>query len=1443
MSDYRMKDDIDKNSNTSELSVESSCEVSDSYDMFLNNISIPVSIVSRKLDFNNLDDDDGNGETPRPPTFSPPYKRVRALKLFDSPHTPKSLLLKCSTPSHPSPRTRLHPPKFNVPTGMPSGSSHHLHPPCAALYTHSSDEDSGLGSLPPDELEHSRRASAPLANINPFTPDGPALKRALSKTPKSDRLVRETNISRYNVEFVELDVIGRGHFGIVTRCVNKLDGCVYALKRSLRPVAGSAAERAALNEVQAHAALGQHPHLVTYYSAWKENNHMIIQSEYCDGGSLQQKIEQGALPESELLFLLAHVASGLAYIHSRQLVHLDLKPGNIFICRDDVAAAADSEDSADDDDAPHSAHYNYKIGDLGHVTSTSTPSVEEGDCRYLPKEVLQEDYTHLTKADIFAFGLTLYEAGGGGALPMNGPEWHDIRDGKLPDLPALSRDFNQLLKKMVDPDPAMRPSAARIRRHPLLHPGGNKSKAQLRRELKVARMENEFLAKKLQEASKCIKSLTPRVPSSGVVQESSKYLTRSAKRLQAATRPTRGTRKSDADVNSSRYSATSSKKQKLQKIDRFLIQDGKMSTNCLNVRCENKMEVMWMKFIILFIPYSLSHTIREEIIFHYNNTYKYNEPYTVEVSKTSEFIMEFAGDHDGYNTPARVTVASDFANRTYPLFITARQQKGVFSWQLPMLVQTLDTLEQFTNISRTLCPHNNIFSEDEDTCDVSSLNTPIVHLTSSSPDPIKVTITVETVEDFYIKLNSVTNLTSTPSQPKYYFYPFDQGPNKMVDVNSQSIKKKYICNRDLDMEEQRTLERYFVKSKQRAESSWWSKPQSVILMIESDDDICAVVSIQNFSCPVFDNERDILYDGYYLTMTRRGGITLTQDTFPLGFYIVFIVKTSDDDCTGSVSSNTSLPKMVQYFGWDDSVSVGTNDGRVKRFSFKVIQTISYKEYAVAAGAALGFFLAFYVAFVLAVLCQRRADHRDTDSLSAPVLPHNNENVRVCTPRRRHVVNDTSSSSRDLVDDNHSGGSSSSDTESGASTEEADNDAYPHGGRLCVASLARCRPRVLQARSKMYLWNVLTVAVFYTLPVIQLVVTYQRLLNQSGNQDLCYFNFLCAHPLSALSDFNHVYSNLGYVLLGALFLAQVWRRHQQHRRKTPTQKELGIPQHFGLLYAMGIALVSEGLLSAAYHVCPNSMNFQFDTSFMYVTSVLCMVKIYQSRHPDINARAHATFGVLALIIFIGLVGVLNANFYFWVAFTALHLVTCLIMTFQIYYLGRFRLDGGVVYRAARALLRRPLAAVTPTHCGRCVLLVIANVANWALAGLGMSEHSRDFASHLLLVLMSNLFLYTLFYIVMKLLHRESIRWYSWIFIATTYTIWFGSSYFYLDLSTNWALTPAQSRQSNRMCSLLQLYDSHDVWHFLSATAMFFSFNMYLTIDDNLADTPRDHMMVF
>jgi wee1-like protein kinase len=52
-------------------------------------------------------------------------------------------------------------------------------------------------------------------------------------------------------------------------------------------------------------------------------------------------------------------------------------------------------------------------------------------------------FSNVVSCDV---GLTIYETGGGGPLPKNGEEWHNIREGKLKDLQLYSQDFNDLIK-------------------------------------------------------------------------------------------------------------------------------------------------------------------------------------------------------------------------------------------------------------------------------------------------------------------------------------------------------------------------------------------------------------------------------------------------------------------------------------------------------------------------------------------------------------------------------------------------------------------------------------------------------------------------------------------------------------------------------------------------------------------------------------------------------------------------------------------------------------------------------------------------------------------------------------------------------------------------------------------------------------------------------------
>eukprot|EP00117_Sycon_ciliatum_P039450 scpid91445/ scgid29159/ SID1 transmembrane family member 1 len=119
----------------------------------------------------------------------------------------------------------------------------------------------------------------------------------------------------------------------------------------------------------------------------------------------------------------------------------------------------------------------------------------------------------------------------------------------------------------------------------------------------------------------------------------------------------------------------------------------------------------------------------------------------------------------------------------------------------------------------------------------------------------------------------------------------------------------------------------------------------------------------------------------------------------------------------------------------------------------------------------------------------------------------------------------------------------------------------------VAALNQAPPEVLARRLRSYPLLVVIVGVFYGIPALQLMLNYQLAVDLTGNQDICYFNFRCVRRLGSFSAFNHVISNLGYVLLGVLFMLLTARRHRLYSHRTAqdarTTTARGLPQHFGL----------------------------------------------------------------------------------------------------------------------------------------------------------------------------------------------------------------------------------------------------------------------------------------
>jgi hypothetical protein len=96
-----------------------------------------------------------------------------------------------------------------------------------------------------------------------------------------------------------------------------------------------------VKEARALAALS-HPSIVAVYDVGEVDGLPFIVMEHLPGGSLKQRLERhGPLTPIEAVTHTVNVANGLAFAHSKGIIHADLKPSNILFAADDHAKIAD----------------------------------------------------------------------------------------------------------------------------------------------------------------------------------------------------------------------------------------------------------------------------------------------------------------------------------------------------------------------------------------------------------------------------------------------------------------------------------------------------------------------------------------------------------------------------------------------------------------------------------------------------------------------------------------------------------------------------------------------------------------------------------------------------------------------------------------------------------------------------------------------------------------------------------------------------------------------------------------------------------------------------------------------------------------------------------------------------------------------------------------------
>jgi serine/threonine protein kinase len=162
----------------------------------------------------------------------------------------------------------------------------------------------------------------------PFLLSLQVLSTALKRTPS--QLAPATFAFAAGFDFEAL--VGASPRAQVWRARHRGSGDLFAIKRTASALGSRAVRDRWSREVGAVASLPPHPHLVGQMRAWQEGSHAFIQMEFVPGGSLGDLVRAGgALPAAAVWRVAAHAASGLAALHAAGVVHLDVKPDNIYI--------------------------------------------------------------------------------------------------------------------------------------------------------------------------------------------------------------------------------------------------------------------------------------------------------------------------------------------------------------------------------------------------------------------------------------------------------------------------------------------------------------------------------------------------------------------------------------------------------------------------------------------------------------------------------------------------------------------------------------------------------------------------------------------------------------------------------------------------------------------------------------------------------------------------------------------------------------------------------------------------------------------------------------------------------------------------------------------------------------------------------------------------------
>jgi len=290
-------------------------------------------------------------------------------------------------------------------------------------------------------------------------------KKKKKKKPEEDDMPEERE-KVCREDFTKVRVLGRGDVGKVYLVRHLKTNKLYAMKvldknemRKRNKVKRALTEREIL-------ATANHPFIVTLHYSFQTKNNLYFIMDYCAGGEFFKVLQRQpgkCLTEDQARFYSAEVLLALEYLHMMGFIYRDLKPENLLLNESGHIMLTDFDLSKQAVTPVNPKVVTQML--TGKMKLDTRPSVVTnsfvGTEEYIAPEVI-EGYGHTSSVDWWTFGILIYEMLYG-RTPFRGRTREHTFDHilhktniKFPEVPVVSKEGKNLVKKLLDKDPRKR---------------------------------------------------------------------------------------------------------------------------------------------------------------------------------------------------------------------------------------------------------------------------------------------------------------------------------------------------------------------------------------------------------------------------------------------------------------------------------------------------------------------------------------------------------------------------------------------------------------------------------------------------------------------------------------------------------------------------------------------------------------------------------------------------------------------------------------------------------------------------------------------------------------------------------------------------------------------------------------------------------------------------